>query len=181
VTNDPDEARKFCDEHGDVIYKSLSGMRSIVRRMDDEHLARLPLLATGPTQFQAFIPGENVRVHVVGERLFATRVHTGAVDYRYARQDGFELEMEAAGLPPEIEAACLRLSQRLGLLFAGIDLKETPEGDYYCFEVNPSPGFTFYEVNSGQAISTALSDLLHFGVAAAPGTSKEVDAYALNN
>ncbi|HXT22824.1 MAG TPA: glutathione synthase, partial [Thermoanaerobaculia bacterium] len=66
VTNDPAAVRAFQDEHGDVIYKSASGVRSIVRRLGAEQLARLDALRDGPVQFQAFIPGENVRVHVVG-------------------------------------------------------------------------------------------------------------------
>jgi len=55
--------------------------------MDVEHLARLHLLRHSPAQFQAFIPGDNVRVHTVGDQLFATRIHSEAVDYRYAGQD----------------------------------------------------------------------------------------------
>ncbi|HEY6631469.1 MAG TPA: hypothetical protein VIZ90_08455 [Rhizobiaceae bacterium] len=161
VTNDPAAALQFYEDCGRaVIYKSLSGIRSIVRRLEGEQMARLELLRNGPAQFQAFIPGENVRVHTVGDRLFATRVRTEAVDYRYARRDGHGISMEPATLPPAIEAACLRVAHELGLLMTGIDLKETPEGDYYCFEVNPCPGFIFYERQTGQPISTALVDLL---------------------
>jgi glutathione synthase/RimK-type ligase-like ATP-grasp enzyme len=135
VTNDPTAAMQFYEDHGrEVIYKSLSGIRSIVRRVGTEQLSRFDLLRNGPAQFQSFIPGENVRVHTVGDRLFATRVHT---------------------------EACLRVARELDLLLTGIDLKETPEGDYYCFEVNPCPGFIFYERQTGQPISTALADLLH--------------------
>jgi glutathione synthase/RimK-type ligase-like ATP-grasp enzyme len=164
VTNAPEVARRFYEEcNGAVIYKSLSGVRSIVRRMDAEHLARLPLLRHGPAQFQAFIPGENVRVHTVGDQWFATRVHSEAVDYRYAHLDGHSVAMEPTTLPPAVATACLRLAHQLGLLLAGIDLKETPEGAYYCFEINPSPGFLYYEQGSGQPISTTLADLLHHG------------------
>jgi glutathione synthase/RimK-type ligase-like ATP-grasp enzyme len=164
VTNDPEEARRFYDEcQGQVIYKSLSGIRSIVRRMEPEQLSRLPLLRNGPAQFQAFIPGENVRVHTVDDQLFVTRVHSDAVDYRYGSREGHKVEMEPASLPPQIAEACLRLARRLDLLLAGIDLKETPDGDYYCFEVNPSPGFLYYERHTGQPISTALANLLQHG------------------
>jgi glutathione synthase/RimK-type ligase-like ATP-grasp enzyme len=162
VTNDPEAAQGFYEEcRGEVIYKSLSGIRSIVRRLEPEQLPRLELLPDGPAQFQCFIPGENVRVHTVGDRLFATRVHTEAVDYRYAGRDGHKVTMEPTSLPPAVEEACLRVARELDLLLTGIDLKETPEGEYYCFEVNPSPGFLFYERNSGQPISAALADLLH--------------------
>jgi hypothetical protein len=44
------------------------------------------------------------------------------------------------------------------------DLKETPDGEYYCFEVNPCPGFLYYERHTHQPISTALASLLHHGL-----------------
>ena len=37
------------------------------------------------------------------------------------------------------------ISRQMGLLVAGIDLRLTAEGVWFCFEINPSPGFTFYE------------------------------------
>ncbi len=167
VTNDPDAVRRFYDEcHGEVIYKSVSGVRSIVRRLGPDQLARLHFLQHGPAQFQAFIPGDDVRVHTVGDRWFATRVRSTAVDYRYARREGGETHMTPIDLPPAMAAACVDAARALGLLFAGIDLKLTPEGEYVCFEVNPSPGFLYYEQHTGQPISTALADLLHAGVPA---------------
>ena len=162
VTNDPDAAHRFFEDcRGEVIYKSLSGIRSIVRRLQPEQLSRLSLLRYGPAQFQAFIPGENVRVHTVGDDLFATRVHTEAVDYRYAGRDGHSVEMAPAILPPAIAESCMRIAHQLDLLLTGIDLKETPDGEYYCFEVNPCPGFLYYEKFTGQPISAALANLLH--------------------
>jgi glutathione synthase/RimK-type ligase-like ATP-grasp enzyme len=164
LTSDPEAARQFYEEFGGkVIYKSISGVRSIVRRMNTEHLARLPFLRDGPAQFQAFIPGNNVRVHTVGDRWFATRIRSEAVDYRYAPQEGLTVEMEPTVLPAAVATACLRVAHEFQLLLSGIDLKETPEGDYYCFEVNPSPAFLFYERHSGQPISSALAELLHGG------------------
>ena len=174
VTNDPLAARRFYDEcQGQVIYKSLSGIRSIVRRLKPEQLERLSLLRYGPAQFQAFIPGQNVRVHTVGEQIFATRVVSEVVDYRYAGRQGGRVEMEAVLLPPEIEQACLRLARQLDLNLAGIDLKETPSGEYYCFEVNPSPGFLFYEQYTGQPISLALANLLHQGASSDAGERRQ--------
>ena len=96
VTNDPEAARRFYEQwNGEVIYKSLSGIRSIVRRLQAEQFARLSLLPNGPAQFQAFIPGENVRVHTVGDHVFATRVYSEAVDYRDAARNGHQVRMES--------------------------------------------------------------------------------------
>jgi len=164
ITTDPEAARRFYEEcQGEVIYKSLSGIRSIVRRLQPDQLDRLSLLRNGPAQFQRFIPGVNVRVHTVGEQLFATRVHSDAVDYRYVGREGRGVEMESMTLPSEIASSCLQLARHMNLLMTGIDLKETPEGDFYCFEVNPCPGFLYYEKGTGQPISTALAELLQAG------------------
>lgn len=170
VTTDPEAVRRFYEDCGrEVVYKSLSGIRSIVRRLTPEHLERLPLLRHGPAQFQSFIPGDNVRVHTVGDRLFATRVHSEAVDYRYGGREGHDVMMEATVVPEAVGQACLRLARRFDLLHAGIDLKETPDSEYYCFEVNPSPGFLYYEQQTGQPISVALAELLQHGVGSPAG------------
>ncbi|HXL17796.1 MAG TPA: hypothetical protein VN961_09775 [Streptosporangiaceae bacterium] len=167
VTSDPADARAFQAEHGEVIYKSASGIRSIVRRLGPAQLARLALLRNGPAQFQAFVPGRNVRVHTVGDAVFATRIETDAVDYRYAHLDNLDVVMTPVTLPTAVRTSCLRAARELDLLFTGIDLKETPDGEYICFEINPCPGFSYYERHTGQPISTALANLLNGTVSAA--------------
>ena len=44
--------------------------------------------------------------------------------------------------------------------FAGIDLRITPDGETYCFEVNPSPAYSAFEEATGQPISLALARYL---------------------
>jgi glutathione synthase/RimK-type ligase-like ATP-grasp enzyme len=172
VTNDPDAVTRFFDDcGGQVIFKSLSGVRSTVRRLHEGDLQRLPLLRHGPAQFQQFLPGDNIRVHTIGSHFIATRIRSGAVDYRYARQQGSEAQLEPTELPDAVAAACIRLAARLGLLLSGIDLKETPDGAFYCFEVNPSPGFAYYEQHTGQPISAVLVEALNQPL---PSRQKEV-------
>ena len=89
ITNDPDLVRAFRARHGRVIYKSISGVRSIVQTLTDDDMTRIDNIRWCPTQFQAFVEGTNVRVHTVGEKVFATAINTDATDYRYAhRQSG---------------------------------------------------------------------------------------------
>jgi glutathione synthase/RimK-type ligase-like ATP-grasp enzyme len=38
----------------------------------------------------------------------------------------------------------------------GIDLKRSPDQEYFCFEVNPSPGYSYYQSNTGQDIASAI-------------------------
>lgn len=161
VTNDPELVLAFRARHGRIIFKSMSAVRSIVQTLEDDNLGRLDLIRWCPTQFQQFVPGTNVRVHVVGDDLFATAARTDATDYRYAsRQVGEAADLEAVRLEDDLADRCLALARALGLDFAGIDLKITPDQEVYCFEVNPSPAFSYYEQGSGQPIAQAVARYL---------------------
>lgn len=160
VTNDPALALDFARQQGRVIYKSTSSVRSIVRELDPSQHADLARIRSLPTQFQARIIGTNIRVHVVGEKVFATEILSKAVDYRYAQRDGLEVEMHPVVLPTEIATRCVQLSKTLRLPFCGIDLMRTSSGEYYCFEVNPSPAYSYFEQETGQPISRAVVDYL---------------------
>jgi glutathione synthase/RimK-type ligase-like ATP-grasp enzyme len=161
ITNDPEQVREFRKRHGRIIYKSISGVRSIVQTLTDADEARLERIRWCPTQFQRQIDGEDVRVHVVAKDVFASAITSNVTDYRYAgRQDGGSAELRAVELDDELAERCIRLAQTLELAFAGIDLKVTPDGQVYCFEVNPSPAYSYYEQSTGQQISSALATYL---------------------
>ena len=159
VTNDATAALEFRERQGCVVYKSISGMRSIVHRFDESRLDRLADLAACPTQFQQFVPGLEHRVHVVGGEVFACTIHSEADDYRYAATEG-GVEMHACELPYEVAERCVRMVAGMGLRLAGIDMRRTPAGEWFCFEVNPSPAFTYYEEATGQPIADAVGRLL---------------------
>jgi D-alanine-D-alanine ligase-like ATP-grasp enzyme len=50
------------------------------------------------------------------------------------------------------------------LTVAGIDLRLTSDGKWYCFEVNPSPAFTF-QAATNHRVDEAIADLLIAGKA----------------
>lgn len=160
LTNDPDAVRAFQREHGAVIYKSISGVRSIVHQLDDADMERLEHIRWCPVQFQALVPGVDTRVHVIGDEVHATEIVSDRLDYRYARRNGGSATLRAVDLAPEIAARCVALTNGLDLAFAGIDLKFTPDGEVFCFEVNPCPAFSFYQANTGQPIATSLARYL---------------------
>lgn len=161
VTNVPQEAQAFvdqCQAEGDgVIYKSVSGTRSIVQTFTPADVDRLHLIRWCPTQFQRKVPGRDVRVHVVGDALFATGIDSDAVDYRYARR---QVGIDAVLSPTELDAAhrqaCLQISRTLNLPFTGIDLRIDAQGRAVCFEANPCPAYSYYESHTGVPISQAL-------------------------
>src|SRR5262249_22219431 len=154
ITNDVAIAKEFIEhawfEGGSVIYKSVSGIRSIVRRVERQDLNRLDRIRWCPTQFQRYVPGTDIRVHVVGSSAFAAAIESEATDYRYAARDiGVEPTIVACNLDPDVRRKCIALAENLNLPLAGIDLRRTPEGRHVCFEVNPSPAFSFYEARTG--------------------------------
>jgi D-alanine-D-alanine ligase-like ATP-grasp enzyme len=51
----------------------------------------------------------------------------------------------------------------LELPVAGIDLRDHPAGKWFCFEVNPSPAFSYYEHETGQPIAAAVARFLAAG------------------
>jgi hypothetical protein len=158
ITTDPLQAEAFWARHGRVIYKSVSSTRSIVQPLAAEHRARLGDITTCPTQFQQHIGGTDFRVHVVGDEVFACEIRTAASDYRYAGDN--EVTMCATSLPESVENGCRKAAGLLELPVAGVDLRRTPNDEWYCFEVNPSPAFTFFEEATGQPIGAAIARLL---------------------
>ena len=158
VTTDPGAALAFWELHGAVIYKSTSAARSIVSRLEKEHLSRLANVAHCPTQFQEYIDGVDFRVHVVGSEVYACEVSTQASDYRYPGDH--DVSVRACDLPQEVEDRCRAVAQSLELPFAGVDLRRNSEGEWYCFEVNPSPGYSYYQRAADLPISDAVARLL---------------------
>jgi hypothetical protein len=158
LTTDPTAARRFVRRHGAVIYKSISGVRSVVRRLGPGELDRLEEVTWCPTQFQEFIAGRDYRVHVVGSEVIATAVTSECDDYRYG-----PARMAPAELPDEVAAACRRLASGLRLAVCGIDLRRTEDGQWFCFEANPSPAFSCFEAATGQPIAACIARFLRYG------------------
>jgi glutathione synthase/RimK-type ligase-like ATP-grasp enzyme len=163
ITNDPALVKEFRALHGRIIYKSTSAVRSIVSEWLPSETSRLRRLHSLPTQFQALIPGTNVRVHVIADQYFATEIVSDSVDYRYTDHEGGETALRSMSLPTDVAAKCISMTRSLGLAFSGIDLKRTPDGRWFCFEVNTSPGYSFFQQHSGQPIADALVSALSNG------------------
>jgi glutathione synthase/RimK-type ligase-like ATP-grasp enzyme len=139
-----------------MIYKSCSGLRSHVRRVDDTLRARL-VEGSAPILIQDYIPGHDVRVHVVGERTFPVAVISDAIDYRF---DEADTQYRVIELPAVLAQMCVKFAADQGLLLSGFDFRRTGDGDWYCLEVNPVPTFLPYEAATGLGIADAVLDEL---------------------
>lgn len=162
ASSDPEAVAQFSTQmNGDVIAKSCSGLRSHVKKVDDELLAGLAAGST-PIIVQRYIQGKDVRVHTVagqtGEgQAFATEIVSDHVDYRF---DNGPKTYRACTIPPEIEAACHRFAAHEQMVIAGFDFKVAADGRWYCLEMNPVPTFLPYEMQTGQRIGDALLDAM---------------------
>jgi glutathione synthase/RimK-type ligase-like ATP-grasp enzyme len=98
----------------------------------------------------------------LGDEVFACDIASDADDYRYAGQTGHNLIIKPYDLPEDISKKCIKLSKSLKLGVAGIDLRHDPNnGDkWFCFEVNPSPGFTYFQNHTNQPIAASIAKLL---------------------
>lgn len=151
VTTTPSAAEDFRARHGRVIVKSASGARSIVRMLSaDESLEGV---TTCPTMFQEYIAGPEVRVHVVGDRVYAHRIISDDVDYRYGRAGIVPID-----LADDIAERCVELTRSLGLLLAGIDLRFAEDGRLICFEANTAPAFSCFDDDGD--IADGIAELL---------------------
>ena len=132
----------------------------IVTRLRPEHGERLPDVSHCPTQFQEYVEGTDIRIHVVGEEVFGCEILSDADDYRYPRFRDAGVQVRSYRVPGDLADRCRRLAAALELPVAGIDLRRTAAGRIYCFEANPSPGFSFFEEATGQQIGEAIARLL---------------------
>jgi glutathione synthase/RimK-type ligase-like ATP-grasp enzyme len=167
ITSDPTRAAAFIATEGvgNTIFKSFSCTHAIwreTRLVRDDVLALLDAVRLAPVIFQEYVPADvDLRVTVVGERLFPAAIHSQDTDYPVDfRMSLGQALVEPATLPAEVEEALLALMQRLGLAYGAIDLRRTPEGEHVFLEVNTAGEFLFIEERTGQAIARALADLL---------------------
>jgi len=93
-------------------------------------------LSKAPVIFQRKVEKAfDVRVTVVGDRVFAVRIDSqkndnSRIDWRAGGSD--LLKHDLFSLPNEIEKQCIHLVTKMGLNFGAIDLVEDPDGEFWC-------------------------------------------------
>ena len=146
------------DFENPTIYKSVGGIRSIVTEAIDNDVNKE---ISCPVLFQEKIIGANIRVHLSDNHIFALKITSEEVDYRYTESPNKYLTIQ---LPEEIVCKCIELKNNLGLRFTGIDFMLTPDNEYYFLEANTSPAFThFEEYMETKTLSAALAVALSGG------------------
>lgn len=170
VTNDVEQARRFAADHGPVIYKTFRGLPT----GDDGHTGAIwaqrvdpgtfdDSLSVTAHMFQAQIPKTcDVRVTVVGRRMFAQRIAApdGALDWR--RGDWNALLHAPIAVPAPVEAALHSYLAAFGLVFGCFDFALTGDGDaaedWRFVECNPNGQWGW--LPDADDITTAFADIL---------------------
>jgi len=155
LTNNEATALEFIEKHKDVIYKGCSSAKTWARKFVAADAGRLKGLKSSPVLFQQLINGPDVRIHIVGEEMFAEKIISSSVDYRTIKGNNYQ-KIE---VPPIIQQGCINLVKETCTPFLGIDFKiEGKTGDWYFLEANNMPCYQGYDVRSGYKISGAIKN-----------------------
>lgn len=170
VTNDPDEARSFIDSHDQVLFKTLrwtpyqrdgvpvTGWADPVTAPEIDESVRVV-----PHLFQAVVDkAADIRVLVVGRRVFAVRIESGMLDWR---KDYSALSYGVVELPHRMEKALLAYLDHFDLASGSFDLAVDKVGGLWWLELNPNGQWGWLEESTDLAMSAAFAELLTQGAA----------------
>ncbi|UNK43582.1 hypothetical protein MNO14_05795 [Luteimonas sp. S4-F44] len=158
ISNDPATIRNFILEVEDCIYKPLGGyiwkedgasLKTYTAKVAMDDLPSDALLRATPGIFQEKVAkAYEVRAQFFGHSCFAIRIDSntlegGDLDWRLDQRS--IRRCEPAPLPAKVEAACIALMARLGIVSGGFDFIVTPEGNWQFLEVNEAGQFFFIE------------------------------------
>jgi glutathione synthase/RimK-type ligase-like ATP-grasp enzyme len=178
ITNDPEAVRSFFFEvcQGQMIYKTLHGNFFLgggqtyhliyTSRVTREHLAELERVRLTAHLFQPFIDKAfEVRATVIGQQVLAVAIESqraaaSQVDWRASYRD---LRYRIYELPSELARQCVRLVERLGLVFGALDLIVTPDGDHVFLECNAGGQWEWLEEKTKLPFAATLAEVLIAG------------------
>lgn len=172
ITNDPHEAKAFLSERPDsTIYKTLSvphvtsdhymSTALFTSRITPADLTAIDTVRYTPCLLQEFVrKAFEVRVTIIGDRLFAVSIHAPQPEVADWRSVMASLAYSDYHLPDAIAERTLSLVRKLGLMFAAIDFAVTPSGEHVFLELNPGGQWAWLEDKTGLPIADAIADCL---------------------
>ncbi len=173
--NDPDRIRDFLRQQGGrLAYKSFNQQGPWVMGdwgfaylytsvVTEEHLREDQALRAAPGIYQELVPKDyELRITVIGRRVFPTKIDSqavdeGKVDWRFAQH---EMHYEPVEIPAQLERGILAMMEEFDLAYGAFDFILTPEGQYVFLEVNEAGQFLFAEHETGVPLLDAFCELL---------------------
>ena len=100
-------------------------------------------------------PGRSVRVHTVADRAFGTEIMLPAGD---GTTDSYRMQRPCS-IPEAVADLCCRAAATERLWLASFDLRVTPDDEWVCVGMNPTPDVVTCERATGQPITDAVLDV----------------------
>jgi glutathione synthase/RimK-type ligase-like ATP-grasp enzyme len=175
VTNDAEEARRFCGAHDAVVAKALStgfvtyGGKSIklyTRPVGAESVELFAALASGPLIFQRRITKvEEVRSVVIDGHVILVRADLRGLPDEFIDIRTLDYGAERARFGPctdrpDLADASRRIVRALKLSYGCIDWTIESDGTATFLECNPLGSFKWFELCSGEDITGRLAEAL---------------------
>ncbi|WP_438487861.1 ATP-grasp ribosomal peptide maturase [Streptomyces sp. S186] len=166
ITSTPDAAKSFIQRHRRVIYKPLSaplyrddnGVSCTVKvaevTTDEIHDA---VSGTAHLFQQRIDKATDIRVTVIGDRIFAVRIDSDLLDWR---TDYSRLAYSVVAPPPGITTSLRTYLSHFRLVFGAFDFAVDREGQWWFLECNPSGQWAWLEPETGLPMVAAMADLL---------------------
>jgi glutathione synthase/RimK-type ligase-like ATP-grasp enzyme len=175
ITDDPEEIRALHGRWGGQMVAKLAGGQIAAPTAEEQYVVYTTLvgpddlssdaaLAACPAIYQQRVEKAfDLRVTIVGERIFACRIDSqdheqGAVDWRGAGAGA--LPIRPYELDPATASKCLVVMRALGLDLAGLDLIVTPRGETVFLEVNAAGQWLWVQEATNMPIAGAIVDQL---------------------
>lgn len=148
ITQDPlvvEEFAHYCSTG--VIVKWVRGVRSMgvpAKELPADEIGRLhKQIGLAPAIYQAYVPGDkHLRINCFGSGpIVAAEIRSTKLDWR----TNMNLSVRKTELPFDLEQQIRSLLSILKLEMGVMDMKISPDGEYYWLEVNPQGQFLFLE------------------------------------
>ncbi|MFI9718551.1 ATP-grasp ribosomal peptide maturase [Streptomyces sp. NPDC052396] len=168
ITNRPDNARSFIKQHGPAIFKPLSVPLYLV----DGKAQTVPVADVSADEIDEAVTGTmhlfqarvdkvaDVRVTVIGDRVFAVRIDCDLLDWR---TDYSVHTYTPVSAPAPVERAIFAYLRHFRLVFGAFDFALSRSGEWTFIECNPSGQWAWMEPPTGLPMTAALADLLERG------------------
>lgn len=168
VTNDIGQAREFIATHREVVYKVLrwtpyrQGETGLTTWTEPVTAGELDESVTVvPHLFQSRVDKvADLRVVVVGTRVFAVRIDSDLLDWR---QDYSALSYSVVDLPDRLAKTLIAYLEHFHLASGSFDLAVDRAGDVHWLELNPNGQWGWLEDETELQLTAAFADLLEEG------------------
>lgn len=169
ITSDPQVATHFLAARPRCIYKSFWGSEEFwqpTRLVTQSIREALDTLQLSPVIFQEYIEGvRDIRVTIIDSCVTAVGFDISRSRYKCDVRIDTKIPCSQIALPEWLQDRLRDFCARASLRYAAIDLRETHNGDFFFFEVNPAGQFLYLDLLAGTDLSKSMASALRGNVA----------------